>query len=498
MNLIEWIMKNKHLFSAVVALLLLSPHAAMSQNWFYHNEGDTIRGRDTTYHYQWWGDDWLASDASHKLRIRPFMLGFTNHGTEVCSNYTPHPLRVVGIATSFYTYVQSWMYAVDHKIPCGFLEPCDTAPQFQEYVLLYEADSVHPEIYEVGRIPMDYSRPPRYMDVGLRCDSYNGFNCCEPSPDSHKLVKIREYYFDSPIVVRDSFYVGHTLNSTWWPGADVSNPYGEWIFSVACWATGFIIGYDCAEREADGCDVPPLQKYKFKASDYQQLPDIDTNVWIDVWYSDRVIEFPIIEIDTESHYIPYVCPPVQNFRLADLGRGVATFMWDTHGDHNAWQLCYGPVGVDPDSGTIVDCTLQVGQIMGLDSCTDYAVYCRAVCEHDSTVYSSWSLPIRFSICDTTGGAVYDTIDTGSQSVDNSLARFVQILPNPANGIVQVLSSFNIFSIEVCDLRGHSFWRHEADGHNVGFSVEGWPVGTYFVLIRTANGNFTKKLIVSPR
>ena len=203
------------------------------------------------------------------------------------------------------------------------------------------------------------------------------------------------------------------------------------------------------------------------------------------------IEFPIIEIDSSFYDGPpqYVCPQVQNFRIAQAAEGTVVFLWDTHGDHQYWQMSYGPAGTEPDDGTIIYCPMQVGQIMGLDSCTDYVAYIRAVCNHDSIVYSEWSAPLTFNICDTTGGS-------GTESIEGGLGQYIQLFPSPASNQVLVFSSFELRSIEVYDLQGRTLMSIPCEGHSAAFDVENWPKGMYVAVVRTGAGNFTKKLIVN--
>ena len=479
----------KKMLFVCLLLFLAMPLVCDAQHQYYFNEGDTIYGRDTIYHYEWWSEQWLASDPMHKLFLKPSSLGFNVfdvHGRVVQYNYTEQPLNVVGIATSFYNF--------DRRHPAT---PCDIPPERQEYVLLYEADTSRLQFYEVGRIPIDYSKPARYMNVDLRYNvgspraySSNDY-CCNAATNKDYVIKIREYYFDKPIIVRDSFYVGHTLNSNPWPDPE---HIGDWLYQCTCWSLNYMpnnINNACSANELN-CDTLPLQKYKFKQSDFQlENGFFDTTVWYCLQGPEWEIEFPIIEIDSSFYDGPpqYVCPQVQNFRIAQAEENTVVFLWDTHGDHQYWQMSYGPAGTEPDDGTIIYCPMQVGQIMGLDSCTDYVAYVRAVCNHDSIVYSEWSAPLEINICDTTGGS-------GTESIEGGLGQYIQLFPSPATERVQVLSSFELRRIEVYDLQGRTLMSIPCEGHSAAFDVEGWPNGMYVAVVRTGAGNFTKKLIVN--
>ena len=469
-------MKRSIYYILIICLAL--PFVCHSQNQYYFNEGDTIYGRDTIYHYEWWSDQWLASDPMHKLFLKPsiFLAGsMILHGRIVQYHYTDQPLNVVGIATSFFNYLRN-----------GYNIPSDIPPERQEYVLLYEADTSRLQFYEVGRIPIDYSKPARYMNVNYRED---GNYCCGLAPDKNSVIKIREYYFDKPVTVRDSFYVGHTTFSSPWPDPEFTGY--SWNYSVACWSLNYVIWSGCDSNESS-CDILPYQRYKFKQEEFQNENSlIDSSLWYYFNFPEWEIEFPIIEIDSSFYDGPpqYVCPQVQNFRIAQAAEGTVVFLWDTHDDHQYWQLSYGPAGTEPDDGTIIYCPMQVGQIMGVDSCKDYVVYIRAVCDHDSIVYSEWSEPLMFNICDTSG--------TGTESIESGLGQYIQVFPSPASDQVQVMSSFELRSIEVYDLQGRTLLNIPCEGHTAAFDVEGWSKGMYVAIVRTSAGNFAKKIMVKP-
>ena len=462
------------LLSICFLLFCTATNNISAQNQYYFNEGDTIYGRDTTYFYHWWNDQWLASDPMHKLYLWPThpILPYYR-GRIVGYNYTDNPLNVVGIATSFFTFNQSNIH-----------QPCDIPPEQQEYVLLYEADTSRVPFREVGRIPIDYTKPVRYMKVDLR--EGNDY-CCNIAPNTNKIIKIREFYFEKPITVYDSFYVGHTQNSNFWPDPEHT---GDWIYLIGSWSIGYTPhGTDCSSEELN-CDQTPTNRYKFKQDGFQ-IPNglYDSSLWYTFEIPVQFIEFPIIEIDSSFYDGPpqYVCPQVQNFRIAQAEENTVVFLWDTHGDHQYWQMSYGPAGTEPDDGTIIYCPMQVGQIMGLDSCTDYVAYVRAVCNHDSIVYSEWSAPLEINICDTTGG--------GTESIEGGLGQYIQLFPSPATDQVQVLSSFELRRIEVYDLQGRTLMSIPCEGHSAAFDVEGWPKGMYVAVVKTGAGNFTKKLVV---
>lgn len=473
-------MKKITLF-AISAIVIAS--SVMSQNQYYYNEGDTIHGRDTIYHYQWWSEQWLASDSMHKLHTNVYAYWFDHflsniHGRVVRYCYTEQPLKIVGISTSLYH-----CYLGDdplHLINYNHMIPVDSPPERQEYVLLYEADTAYPNFYEVARLPFDYSKPPRYMTLDLR---WSQNYCCSTAPDRQQTIPVREFYFDKPITVHDSFYVGHTANTNWWPDPDTI----DYAAGVRSWSLLYVPftthAFPCTE-ETMNCDSLPFQLYRAKQDDYV-IGEFDSN-----WHYYRgatfMLDFPIVEIDSSFYDGPpqYVCPPATNLRVAQAQDGMAVLLWNTHADHVGWQVSYGPAGTPPDSGTLVDCPIQVAQLHGLDTCTQYVAYVRGICNHDSTMYSEWSDSVVFNSCG----------QLGMETPDPGIAQLVTILPNPASSQVQLLSSFELRAVTVYDLQGRTIMEEECSGHNATFSVNGWDDGLYIAVIHTAGGIFSKKLL----
>jgi len=63
--------------------------------------------------------------------------------------------------------------------------------------------------------------------------------------------------------------------------------------------------------------------------------------------------------------------------------------------------------------------------------------------------------------------------------------------------VEVASAYRLTGVEVYSMDGRQRYRADAQGLACTFSVEGWPQGTYIVLVQTASGTSTKKLLVRP-
>ena len=71
----------------------------------------------------------------------------------------------------------------------------------------------------------------------------------------------------------------------------------------------------------------------------------------------------------------------------------------------------------------------------------------------------------------------------------------QVVPNPANGQVEITSSHLVTRIEAYDEGGKQMLDREVFDPTVTFDVTAWPAGTYLLRITTPMGTVTKKLLV---
>lgn len=482
------------LFTAIISVSGI----ANAQSPYYYHTGDTIEGRSPIYFYQWWTEDWLA-DPYHKLTFyrdrepqshQNVYANYWPHGELLQYCYTETPLNIIGIATS----CEIVEYGFEFR-PV----PPDANLVFQEYLRLYDANEESFTLLK--EVPYNTGTPKRYLKTTLRRNGYLDDRCCnEPKPNEDYYFPITEYYFDKPVTVYDSFYIGYTTENVFtninyesdlytWRG------YYAWyelLGSCLFWNENLT---DMSEECFTSCDYTPyhLRKFRHIVYDWDTLSpnygDTIDREWHWRYNREFMLQFPIVAIDSSYIIPPYECPPVESPRVADQSNGQVILLWDTHPDHNSWQISYGPQGTEPDDGTIVNCPIQVGQINGLDTCTHYTAYVRAVCNHDSICYSQWSEPLDIYICDTTSGG------GGDNSVTSALNMLTNIIPNPASTFATVYSSFQLTALEAYDLRGNKMLDTKASGASATINIADWPSGMYIVIVHTPAGNVAKKLVV---
>lgn len=500
-------MKTPKIFFLIIFLLLLT-HTGKSQNYHYYNVGDTIRGRDSIYHYQWWSEDWL-SDTSRALTeqmvlMNKYSVDYWNYFDRFCENfgtlhgeilrycYTDIPINIVGLA------VASWVLD-------SYYQVTDEEPYHQEYLRLYDASES--SFILVAEVPFVNASPVRYIDLDVR-DQYHspthGFCCNENKPVRHIIKKIHEYYFDKPVSLVDSFYVGHTQDGKNQFYFDEVPPYpGNNFFGV------YNIGYDTLSAKRLGiscgdmnCEVVPEQLYRYRFINDLNWPMDNNNIqslfhdtlWHWQGISEFMLVFPIIEIDTTWRDGPhgYVCPEVTDIRATTPDDAGVIMLWNTRNGQQQWQISYGPEGTLPDSGIVTTCYTPAYRLRDLDSCTSYDVYVRAICHHDSTEYSQWTGPVNINVCDTSS---QDSTQTESLLRPTALEQYTLLIPNPAHDKVQISSSYNIESLQVFTLDGRKLEQLPVGDRYTSIDIKGWNPGAYIIVIHTPAGLVSRKLVV---
>lgn len=474
---------------ACMAIMML-PMRVDAQHYVYHNIGDTIHGRDTIYHYQWWSDEWFNStpNNNHRLYLQYYCTWpepTNSSRTEIVRYcYTATPVNVIGIAGAVF--------------PCmagtGYWNRCDST-RLPEYFRLYDAC--------VDSFPLKASAryrasdPHRYMSIVERSTNVIP-SCCDVWRVDSVVIPIYEYYFeDKPIQVTDSFYVGITGNSN-----GITTEGG--FFDPRGWLTYYTIGYvytpsESGQLNCQNCVSSPVQQYKYRDNSLSGT----NHDWRWASMSRFMLVFPILEIDTNFAYpppdtTPYVCPEIENARLNAVVDDIAIVMWNSNSEYLHAEVSYGPSGIQPGEGTVLT-TLNSNpflQLPGIDSCTHYVAYVRAMCDHeDSIYYSEWSDSISIYNCNTGTGGGGDEPDPEGIDEVGAMAQFTYLIPNPATDQLQIACGFQMKQVELYDAQGRRVMQQAVDGVTTMVNLEGLDAGTYIVLIRTQQGQLITKRLV---
>ena len=428
--------------------------------------------RDTSY-VKYWQFDLLGffSDTTTPLRNGyDGLYGPTSMVADVLQyNYTDSPdgLRVAGISAVITT---------DYPNPVCPMDP-------PEYLLLYDAlpdnfelkDSVQWEVCDTAGRP--------WYDWIVGCVDGKPVTWTEalhmPAIPHH--YSVFDLYFDEPVTVYDSFYVGGTQRM----GMGSYN----WDAYYLCYR---LVRLDPVTSVASSYwptwwKIYPYNSYGGYHTPYQWYWT-QSNMWMMV--------LPIIEVVDTSFANAPVCPKVSGLFSRGNYTDTVKVQWDYDSLHPEYELSYGREGSRPGEGTVV--TLSNNRWMFTDTAysdTPMVAYVRTVCrEYDTLRWSGWSSPVYFRLhherADTTH---HEGISVPEESGD--LSRFVQLMPNPTGGRTMVMSSYGIDRVEVYDVRGERVLEQTAHGTTAVIDVTDWQAGAYVVLVRTPAGTIAKRLVV---
>ena len=367
----------------------------------------------------------------------------------------------------------------------------DTANRLPEYFQLYKATSSDPVLIAETRWDTAH---PRYQVV------FNTYYHNENRIDSMLLY---EAFFDTPIEVTDSFFVGGTTNNNYSHYDDAS---GRYTGIVEHRPTTYLGAKMLGENDINICPMTPHNSVAFKYSlekyiypdeewfNYFFRTQLDTNWHI---HDTRSIGleraswpwfFPIIDTTGMGldgfQWVPgYGCDTVRTFRLLYVEGRQAYLSWSGNRDAAYYEVSYGPEGTTPDQGTKVRTNTSMVCLDSLEPGRRYVAYARTRCTNDA--YGGWSDSVSFRIP-----------GSGSAIEDASLAsRFTAVMPNPATTQATVISSFTINRIEVYTAAGQHVLTTEPKSNAAALDLSTLSAGTYLLRIQTSAGDTAKKLVV---
>lgn len=448
-------------------------------------------------HYYWWDTNWYdypyyhypiaqnmfspAVPLGHMTTLDPFtdQVAYVGRGC-----YTPEPLQVIGIAAGVYFIC---VYDFDSD---GINNECWTidttmAGRLPEYYRLYQKDG---KLYELmAEVRWDTATPSYQIELKGR----DSTSCVYP---------VYEAYFNNPVLVHDTFFVGGTHWNNTYIGDDPEHdytqiPYQPYYLSYEHIHTGYASAYVVDEQlnlinwyGKNYGIVKYLLPYDYHFPMSSLLPYAhDTNT-IEFRPSLRRFYAFFAIFDTSYVYMPEVdsCLPPTGFRVESVDTGGAVLTWaaDTAVQ---WQLELLADTADADT-VLTPCPINYAVLEGLDTAQWYTARVRTVC--DSGNYSPWSDTVRFYVPgDTAAGQGEEPTSIGTP-VD----RYTYLMPNPASDKVLVASSFQLRKVELFDAAGHLLKSYAVTGVVTELSLSAYPSGTYFVRITTPSGIATKRLV----
>ena len=506
-------------FATFLVFVLLLGVGAEAQRY-----GDTIdmMQRQPEYYYNdWWADRW-EDTTSERMFLNYEAVSDLDYD-DYRYNYTDRPLSIVGLAAVI--GVTNWL------IGGSMFDYVDTMIM-PEYLMLAQAypDSSFVILRSVSG---DVRDSHRFARLRWFPGDNHVYNCCRNLPPEDSVVRLYEYYFDKPVVVFDSFYVGSTTNFQNWgddPDWFAHPPFRFWTGTYSAYSIG-ATDYLC---EGSPCTFP-LFKYRVV------LPD---GSFYYQYISFYTLVFPIVGPDT--------CFPVTGLRVVYADSGRAELAWESEYS-TGWELAWGPAGTPPDSCAIVLCDTVGAVLDSLLPDTRYVAYVRSKNEYaDPTCYSEGSAPVEIIYRShyraevfandagrgrVSGGGEYyggDTVtltatpwilygflkwddgvrdnprqfvitqDTAFTAIfvsregidaPDSVGTEIRLQPNPASGRVEVLCGCRMTLLEVIDPQGRRVLTQPADDTTVMMDISKLPTGLYTVKAHTVCGTSARRLMV---
>ena len=479
--------------------------------------GDTLLHADTDYFY-WRHLDWFyqrdhpAEDTNWWTLKREHPMSwftFDGIGNHISGNqlYSEHPIKVVGIALCAYmdelrdTTIRYYRNTWNAHIHGGhsydslyFPNTNDTSmkDRITDSAILYKiapADGGY-AVNKLAAAPWRMEQPHRHIKIPPLDTIYA--HTCSPGCE---MADLYEAMFDSAVVLDGSFLVASTAynnETSWYPRtiSGHSEDMNLWDYRATRFYTVF------RAHNPDGIDTSVIQWIKYRQRDWRRAwGSGDSVAWIvNDTFSGPIVHprgcvkasypfFPIIEQGFDTT----LCHEVSNLRVTMRGYGRATLMWDA-GDGGPWIVAYGRYDDAWEDFTFDTVTAPMITLTGLEVGTQYFALVRGYCSVTEE-YGEWSSPLEVE--------VYQQAHEEPEGIDRpgDLGRFTRLVPNPARGEVNVVSSFRLSRIEVYSLDGRKVLEQEADGISTMVDVSSLPSGTYIAALYLPHGVATKKLVV---
>ena len=360
----------------------------------------------------------------------------------------------------------------------------DVLRDLVEFVYLYEATpdtfqemAVAPinlrDTFSVKPWPETYDNTGDYrITEEVPCDT----------PYLEKYINLEGFwcYFDNPVHVEDSFYVGFSD----YLGIRLNRHFSE-PGSILLYGFDYHLMRGIHDSESEYCRFPTIkEKFRWMNPYMMHMAPGPLGEWLPAEAQHYYLVFPILRVvDTVWDELSE-CGPVELIYISSSRGDTTELRWTREMGRGEWQLSYGRVGTEPDSGRIVTCYNNSWKYVDTLHRRDSMVaYVRVVCRDCDTLrYSDWSRGV-------TWGGERTGIDGAGDG------NGVRVMPNPAREEVTVESECRMDGIDVYGSDGKRYMTVQGQPHKAGFTVRGWSAGIYVLVVHTEAGDVVKRLSV---
>ena len=322
-----------------------------------------------------------------------------------------------------------------------------------------------------------------YGYTNLPSDCYIGIHYTAECPDKVEIDTVfgaAILYFDNPLILNDTFWMSEIVTDA----QDYSN-------LLVLETRGIQQCFNAAHNNL------PFIAYRFDSIDLHNL------TWASRGFTygyHRALICPVFTLpDTDS----FGCPEVEGFGFAGMNAGSPTFVWDTAGEHEMYQVAYGPYDAPLESLRIAETNGRFLELFDNSLRPDiyYQARLRARCHHrcpihDTVMWTAWSAPVYFY----TGDHMPDTTHQPEGIYAPGEALPFAIVPNPSRtGARQVVEigrqvSLQGLTLTLHDATGHEVLRMEVKEHRFALPAS-LPAGVYVATLASPQGTATRRLVV---
>lgn len=369
-----------------------------------------------------------------------------------------------------------------------------------EFFRLYSADSSGMVL--LRETCWDTATVRRRNSVGVwRVTRYNTTTMTDEHYYEEDIMDLYETYFDSPVTVKDSFYVSGTTYSNYKiPDTVVETVPGHGTFTYVFWHPAHPTTCYFASRFAhflpNASDFVPRPNY-FKKRHLNPVYGQPDGEWRyvpeagEAPYDYYINIFPIIDTTYQGSIADMdTCRRPLYLRVEKISGDSVRLEWNS--SDNDYEFSYSHRDDTLSGWTTVQCQNSFVELTGLDSVTWYVAKVRSVC--DTNRVSEWSDYVSFYIPGDTNTTIVDPEDP-QEGTYNMLENYIRIMPNPANDKVAVTSSYRIDCIEIFALDGKKVKQMQVDGLMSQIDVSDLVRGTYIIRTYTNHGVSSKRLVL---
>ena len=422
----------------IILSFIAAASSVMAQGNYYHQVGDTVRGKCPIYQYEqgFWPTLNAVGHTDSLINTAFSTFGYMKHTTNT-------PLKVIGVASTWARLDMN-----------NNVEDMDASIDGTLYYVLCDATAGGP--VELARVCWtdDYmTHPKRYMELPLKT------GLCSNMEDHDTIVSLREYYFDSAITVTDSFYLG-CVN----PDPTVTD------FNGFSYIASHIWDY-CTYSSMDANGT-----YKECATDMPEFIYYDSsrldNQWHHFTHKRFQLIFPIIELDT-------FCVTPEEPQVTYRDSLTVRVEW-VDNNNLYWEVSRTALNGDPDTGLITPTTVPYIEYTDINDDSIYHVYVRGYCE--TGIWSGWS--------DWSTPCLIDSIPTPPTPPDPPAGittietADLTIYPNPASMTVTVETE-QPSTLTLTDATGRECGRWKVENGKTTLDISPLSAGVYFVRLSTS-------------